>query len=149
MCYILFLSTSSLIDLSAESTTLVRFENLRADDIIAAGLHYSYKWYVGSKSGCSCSFRHLLTSDLGFGKPEDWFPENDGDIDATRTFVLVVRKLLYDGHRVDCMDTWHGAKSAEIVKMEVDLGGIADDEFRFFENYHFVFTKAAPATLSS
>lgn len=140
MCYIVFLSTSSPEDLSAESTDLVRFGREHLDNEVASMLAYEHKWYVGSASGCSCTFRHLMSPELGFGRPEDWFPEERDAIEATAAFVAVVRRMLDSGYQVDCIDAWAGAERAGIIKKDVDLSAIADEEFRFFENHHFAFT---------
>lgn len=141
MCYQVFLSTSSAQDLSVESDALVRFGRERLDNEIAALLAYEHKWYVGSASGCSCTFRHLMSPELGFGKPEEWFREERDAIEATAAFVAVVRRMLDNGYQVDCIDAWAGAEGRDIVKKDVDLGAITDEEFRFFENHHFVFTR--------
>jgi len=142
MCYVLLLSTSSAADLSAESTPLVRFEKPADDETLAQSLHHSYKWYVGSSTGCSCTFRHVMSREMGFGKPEDWSPEQAEEIAATGAFIAVVRKLLDAGHQVDCLNFWNGAGAGEITKLDVDLSIIADNEFRFFENYHFCFVNS-------
>lgn len=104
---------------------------------------YPYKWFVGSKDGCSCAFRHLHTSafKLGFGEPEDWYPEEIDDIDASKEFYSVVQKLVVSGQFVECLDIWsdddgHGLSLDERV---VDVSAINPDEFRFFENCRFRF----------
>jgi len=72
MCYAVYLSTDLATDFSERNTDLLRFK--RVDDSIAdpctALLEFPNQWYVGSKSECSCTFRHLHTSavELGFGE---------------------------------------------------------------------------------
>ncbi|MEP6537478.1 MAG: hypothetical protein ABJF23_19235 [Bryobacteraceae bacterium] len=79
---------------------------------------------------------------MGFGKPEPWFPEEPENLEATRAFVMVVRNLLSAGHKVDCLNSWNAVADGELTSLEVDLNRISDEEFRFFENYHFHFTSA-------
>jgi hypothetical protein len=141
MCYELLLSTTSGDDLSQFNDGGITFGQSIPDHLATNALMYPNKWYVGSRTGCSCSFRHLYEPDLGFGAPEDWFPEESSDIEATIKFIRLVRSLLAKGDRVDCVDLWegHGDESRPPVSMKVHLGSIRDEEFRFFENHHFDF----------
>ena len=54
-------------------------------------------------------------------------------------FVKIIRQLINQGHKVDCIDTWYGAARDDITEINVKLKDVDDDEFRFFENHHFVF----------
>ena len=142
MCYALLLSTTSNDDLSRFNSEAIRFEQEIPDYVPPGALLYPNKWYVGSRTGCSCSFRHLYEPELGFGVPEDWFPEDESDIEATLTFVRLVRSWVSKGERVDCVDLWAGSdaeENAETPLMSVNLNQIQDEEFRFFENRHFDF----------
>lgn len=139
MCYSVYLSTDSQEDLSKQSTDLVRFEKVMEDDPVMSLLEYEARWYVGSKSGCGCTFRHLVSIELGFGEPVDWYQEEDDEINATLSFLTVIRGMIREGHQVDCIDAWSGAGPADIVEKDVDLKNLADEEFRFFENHHFRF----------
>ena len=49
--------------------------------------------HVGSKSGCSCTFRHLYSIELGFGEPVDWYPEEPDAIEATIQLASTIRRL--------------------------------------------------------
>jgi hypothetical protein len=100
---------------------------------------YKHPWYVGSKAGCSCTFRHLLSVELGFGEPLRWFPEEADEIEATKMFYDVVAGLTSAGHKVDCIEIWSGTKKDQIKRLTVDLDNIPRDAFRFFENHHFIF----------
>ncbi len=84
-----------------------------------------------------------MDPQLGFGGPEDWYPETDDAVKATEGFIAVVRKLLDGGDPVDCIDVWAGAEIGRVARQEVDLSAVSNREFRFFENYHFVFRKGA------
>ncbi len=139
MCYTVLLSTTSGADLSAESTEGVHFDRAAAEHELAPLLKHPHRWYVGSSSGCSCTFRHTCSPELGFGVPEEWCPEEPAELQATAVFIAVVRKLLDSGCQVDCIDAWTGASPGDLRALEVDLSAIRDDEFRFFENHHFVF----------
>ena len=140
MCYALILSTTSNEHLSQFNSEDIRFSQQVPDRLPANLLLYPNKWYVGSRTGCSCSFRHLYEPDLGFGIPEDWFPEEESDIKATMMFVRVVRSLLAKGEHVDCIDAWEGISEMTFSQLPVNLSQIRDEEFRFFENHHFDFS---------
>ena len=75
MCYGVYISTDSPENLAERNSALVRFE--KVTDVDAAPcigvLDFPNQWCVGSKSGCSCTFRHLYSIELGFGEPESWY----------------------------------------------------------------------------
>jgi len=141
MCYALILSTTTGDDLSLNDAKGIKFSRPIPDRLATDALCYPNKWYVGSRTGCSCSFRHLYEPDLGFGVPEDWSPEEASDIEATFAFIRLVRSLIAKGERVDCVDLWegHGDEPRHPVSMKVHLSSIRDEEFRFIENHHFDF----------
>ena len=139
MCYSIYLSTTSDVDFSREDSDLLNFCKIAADDPFRSMLLYDHQWYVGSKSGCSCTFRHLYSVDLGFGEPVEWYPEDEDEIAATLLFVSIVRSIIKRGHKVDCIDAWHGSTKKDIHVKKVNLDEINDDQFRFFENHHFHF----------
>ncbi len=148
MCYSVYISTDFEGDLSRFSSALIRFEKdfPGCDPEIMDLLLYEHPWYLGSKAGCSCTFRHLLSVELGFGEPVDWYAEQPDEIEATGLFYDVVTRLLSSGHKVDCIEIWAGTKQDQIKRLAVDLSSISRDAFRFFENHHFVFTNAGPNT---
>lgn len=141
MCYELILSTTSGVDLSQFNDDGLRFDNSHPEHASFAYLLYPNKWYVGSRTGCSCSFRHLYELEHGFGAPVDWFPEEAADIEATLIFIRLVRSLIAKGERVDCIDIWSGSDPEFVLldRLDVNLSQIQDPAFRFFENHHFVF----------
>ena len=139
MCYALLLSTTSNEDLSQYNREEIRFNQAVPEQLPVDRLLYPSKWYVGSRTGCSCSFRHLYEPDLGFGIPEDWFPEEESDIQATQIFVRFVRSLLAKGEKVDCIDAWEGNSEMPFAQLLINLSQIRDEEFRFIENHHFDF----------
>lgn len=149
MCYIVLLGTTSDEDLARHNTTLLHFTRdiptTGAATVEATALRHPHRWYVGSSAGCSCSFRHLYSVELGFSEPEDWYPEEAEDIQATLQFIQVVRALVAEGHAVACIDAWEHAEMLpnEHEELLVALSSIRDSEFRFFENHHFVFCDAA------
>ena len=139
MCYSIFLSTNSDQDLSAKNSELVSFSKEPAPEPYHSLLKFPHQWFVGSKSNCSCTFRHLYSVELGFGEPVDWYEEGGDEIAATLSFIKVIRRISELGFQVDCIDTWEGKGRADIIETSVNLNDIADDQFRFFENHHFVF----------
>jgi hypothetical protein len=140
VCYSIYLSTDSNRDLSGENSDLIRFKREKIYEPIHTLLEHEYRWYVGSKSGCSCTFRHLHSTELGFSEPVDWYPEDEDEIAATLSFIEIVRSLVDQGHQLDCVDLWYGAEVDGIKEMKVDLKNVADEQFRFYENHHFIFT---------
>ncbi len=143
MCYAVYLSTNSCAELNCYNTDLVKFESINgsSEDTVTKLLEFTHKWYVGSKSGCSCTFRHLASIELGFGKPEDWYHEEQDELEATQQLYQVIAALLSSGHEVDCIDRWEGAKPENIGVLEVSLDEVSEETFRLFENYRFTFRK--------
>jgi len=141
MCYVVFLSTSYPGDLSAHNTGLLQLNRELGAEPAIELLEHPFRWFVGSRQGCSCGFRHLTAPELGFNTPEEWFPEESEDLDASAEFFAVVRKLIGGGHKVDCVDSWTQTGCGLIRRMEVSTSTLRDGEFRFFENHHFLFTE--------
>ena len=139
MCYALYLSTTSKEDLTELNTDLVRFERIRPEDEDARDLLHSQRWYVGSKSGCSCTFRHLTSTELGFGEPVDWAPEEEDEILATAELYRAIRSIISGGFGVDLLNLWVGMERGEVTEMNIDLHSVPEAAFRLFENHHFVF----------
>jgi hypothetical protein len=79
-----------------------------------------------------------MTSEMGFGKPVDWYQEEDEAVAASKIFIGIVREVLEAGYEIDCVDAWSGAEPSDFSDLRLDLGGMADEEFRFFEKWHFV-----------
>jgi hypothetical protein len=139
MCYALYLSTTSKEDLSKLNSDMVRFEQAKPQDDGTERLLHPQKWYIGSKSGCSCTFRHLTSTELGFGEPVDWAPEEVEEIKATAELYRVIRHIISEGYAVDLLDLWVGMERGGVTVMEVDFNIIPEAAFRLFENHHFVF----------
>jgi len=143
----LIFSTSSEADLSKHNSGLLKFDKELPPLAECNELKYQYRWYVGSRDGCSCGFRHLHISavELGFDLPQDWYEEEDEDIAATMEFFEVVRSLVADGYEVDCIDVWgHQTDvSTTVETMELLIGDMPPGKFRLMEARHFVFSKAA------
>ncbi len=141
MCYQVFLSTDTNEDLSVNDCDLVKFSKDFPFKLSEGTLKYENLWHVQSEAVCSCSFRHLSSTELGFGEPEDWYPEEDEFIEATEKFTQIIRAMLKRNIKVDCVDIWQDdtLKLNELPSMDVDLSTIKDTEFRFFENYYFKF----------
>ncbi len=140
MCYSLYLSTSSREDLTKYNSELLRFKQPESpDEKWTSLLRQEHKWFVGSKSECSCTFRHLCATELSFMEPQDWCPEDAENIQATAELYRVIQGLLASGEQVDCLDVWYGAKSNDVKEMKVALSTVSEKQFLLFENHHFVF----------
>lgn len=139
MCYSVYISTDSDDDLSLRNSELLRFERLAVGGGIPYEtlLGFANKWYVGSKSHCSCTFRHLHSVDLGFSAPVDWYPEEEPEIAATSLMYAVLAGLLSGGALVDLIDVWEGAQIDHIITLDVSLSAVPAAAFRLFENHKF------------
>ncbi len=148
MCYLVYISTDFEGDLSRHNSALISFEKdfTNCEPEVMDLLLYKYRWYVGSKAGCSCTFRHLSSVGLGFGDPVDWYEEQSDEIEATKNFYDVVSSLISSGKKLDCIEIWAGTKRDQIKRLEVDLSSVSRNSFRFFENHHFVFNNAERKT---
>lgn len=145
MCYSLILSTTTDEDLAVRNSEFVRFSRDLPGGVEAIQLQYPEVWYVGSKTGCSCTFRHLNSPELGFGAPEDWYPEEADEVEATLRLIEIIRELVEHGFSVDCFDAWieGDGSCAGAGRINVDLGTLQDDAFRLIENHYFDFTMVA------
>ena len=146
MCYMTMLSTDSAEDLGSSSTPRVRFSREMPGVPEERHLAYAHRWFVASRHGCSCGLRHLAEASvtLGFGEPQDWFPEEPTDLEATREVIGLIRHLVAGRARVDCVDAWteHRQRSTgpELAgTVHVNLDSVEDGAFRFFENHRLVF----------
>ena len=122
MCYAVYISTDSQMNLVERNSELVRFERVTdpdSDPCIAL-LDFPNKWYVGSKSGCGCTFRHLHTSavELGFSEPVDWYEEEQDELDATREFYVMLSDILSSGYHVDLVDHWEGTQPEGSLRLQ-------------------------------
>jgi hypothetical protein len=146
MCYSIYISTDSPEDLSRRDSDLVRFEKVMELNIdpCARLLALPYRWYVGSKSGCSCTFRHLPSSDLGFSEPVDWYPEEEPALAATHELYSVLSSLLSSGYNADLVDLWESPEPESVTTLDVSLDDVSAMAFRLFENHKFIFHKTKP-----
>lgn len=141
MCYMVYISTDCADDLSCRSSELVRFREPSAETWSPCPriLKHEHRWFVGSQSGCSCTFRHLShgSIELGFGPPEEWFPEDQDEIDATRQLHDILRGIVQRGRQVDLLDCWSGDEEEDAVALDVSLTVVPVEHFRLFEGYVF------------
>lgn len=142
MCYLLYLSTDSQQDLTKYNNKLIKFEKVigKDEELPQQLLSYSNIWYVGSSTGCSCGFRHLMYPEFGFSEPVDWYEEDEEDIEATKQIYQIFKELLLAGNKVECVDKWAGVDSKNIETKDVSLSQVSCREFRFIENYKFRLT---------
>lgn len=141
MCNAVYISTDSAEELGKRSSDLVRFERVTdmGSDPCISLLDFPNKWYVGSRSGCSCTFRHLLPEslELGFHEPESWFKEEQDEIDATCELYRTLEHILSAGHRLDLVDRWEGSTPDDITTIDVSLDDVSEREFTLFEDHKF------------
>ncbi len=136
-----YISTDCADDLSLRTSNEVRFEkpSVEACSPRPRALQHEHAWFVGSESGCSCTFRHLCRESvkLGFGAPEDWFPEEEGRVAATRRLYQILKEIVERGYRVEVLDCWSGDEDKEPERRDVSLSQVPADHFRLFEGYLF------------
>jgi len=147
MCFMTVLSTDSPRDLAQLGDAHLTFSRSVPALPEAACLEHAHRWYLGSREGCSCGFRHLMaaSASLGFGAPEDWYPEDVDDVAATLAVVAAFKCILADGAQLDCVDGWASDQPAPMAlaaTIGVDLGTLPAGHFRFIENHRFTFTDA-------
>ena len=143
MCYAVYISTNSQEDLSRRNSELVRFKKLSEpeSDPCTRLLEFPNRWFVGSKSDCSCTFRHATSVDLGFTVSVDWYQEEQDELDATGELFAVLQSLLLSGCDVDLVDRWEGAQLDDIISLDVSLAEISKTTFRMFENHRLRFSR--------
>jgi hypothetical protein len=139
------LSTTSEKDLSELNSPLINFSRDLPNVPEVSLLKFPNKWYLGSKEGCSCGFRHLDhgNEELGFSDPVDWWPEDDEYIEATKEAVSAFMAIAKDSAQLDCIDAWASdVKKSPILhgEMNVNLGRLPVSSFRFFEGHRFEIT---------
>ena len=141
MCYLIYLSTTSLEDLSHLPSKLYHILPLAKEDdpAIINLLDHPVQWYLQCQyGGCSCHFRHLCEgNDMDFAPPADWCPEDVDDIEATKAVYDLLSAMLAQGHKVDLVDAWVNTEPEAITVLDVSLSEVDRDSFQFFENYKF------------
>lgn len=141
MCNMLYLSTTSSEDFSLLPATAFFFSRVSEQDQLTL-LEFPNQWHIGwPKGGCSCNFRHWIDGrpDPEFGLPEDWFPEDPGHLEGTAALYLEFARLIHEGHKLDVIDLWNSEEHDEVVTLSVSISAVSPEEFRFFEEYRFVF----------
>src|SRR5262245_36158017 len=139
MCYIVFLSTTSPADLSLRGSEPVAFKpaDEERDGDYLRFLEFPHKWEVLAAGGsCGCGFRHLMSDELGFGEPEEWYRESTEALNSTKVLYSTIERLLLDGFAVDLLDAWEG-NSNEIKSLDVSFDLVSQSAFRLFENFRF------------
>ena len=144
MCQIIVVSTSSDQDLSEWNTPLVQFSRQLPKGDEHTLLHFEHKWFLGSRDGCSCGFRHLShgSQELGFSEPVDWWPEEPEDLESTLQAVKLFKRLAISGARLDCIDAWAQDEPKELGLLGdsvVNLAAVPELAFRFFDGHRFEF----------
>ncbi len=141
MCYMVYISTDSPKNLAESNSELIRFEKVTdtTSEPCLSVLEFTNKWEVDSKSGCSCTFRHLYINsiELGFSEPVDWYEEGEDELNATGQLYQVLNDIMSSGYHVDLVDRWQGAQPEDITTLEVSFNDVQRRSFRMFENHKF------------
>jgi uncharacterized protein with GYD domain len=72
-----------------------------------------------------------MSTELGFGEPEDWYREEKEEIDATKELFRLIELFIVRGHHVDCISIWEGSDPEDVIKMNVQLSLLTESSFRF------------------
>jgi hypothetical protein len=75
--------------------------------------------------------------ELGFGEPQEWFPEQADGIDATYRLYAILSRMVHRGYQVELLDCWSGDEDEEAVSLDVSLGQVCISGFRLFEGHLF------------
>jgi hypothetical protein len=144
VCYSIYVSTDCPEDLGAQKFKHLNFNNNLAPEPshvqLLPLLAYPHRWFLNRAEygGCSCQFRHSL--DPQFEPPQDWMPEDEDNVSATKEAYQVFRRIVDGGYRLDLIDVFSGETFRdEIQTLAVSLESVAAESFRFFEGYRFVF----------
>ena len=121
---------------------MIKFEKVEGEDgeLPVEILSYPNIWYVGSASGCSCSFRHLMSPDLGFSEPVEWYREEKDEIEATKQLYDILKKEFDKGNAIEVVDKWTQTDHKDIKEMKVSFSDVGRNQFRFIENYKYILT---------
>ena len=142
MCYTIYLSTTSGEDLSDLNDGPFFFyrPSEHDDPDMLALLEHPSRWYLGSQyGGCSCHFRHVqMDREPEFVPPEDWCPEDEDDIEATKAVYDVLSRIVSEGHKLDLLSIWEGCSPDAVKAARFSLSEVPRESFRFFEDYRFV-----------
>jgi hypothetical protein len=74
---------------------------------------------------------------LGFGAPEDWCPEEQDEIDATRELYGILKEIVQRGQQVEVLDCWSGDEEEAALALDVSLTEVPVEHFRLFEGHLF------------
>lgn len=140
MCNLIYISTDSERDLGAIDSILFKLRKPTAEDTVSVEGYFRYPntWYLESQyGGCSCHFRQLMSgSDFWFGPPEDWYEEDDDDVEATAAVYDVFTDLITSGSRVAVLISWN-LETDEFKDVEVRLSEVDRSSFRFWVGCRF------------
>jgi hypothetical protein len=84
--------------------------------------------------------------EFGFGEPEEWCPEEQEQIDATKELFSVLAHLLSSGYALDLVDRWEGSQPKDITTLDVSLDQFSEKTFRMFEDHKFTLMKGKSRT---
>ena len=146
MCHSIYLSTDSPQDLGAEPFEHLQFsadlDPEPAHEELLPLLAYPRRWFLNRREygGCSCHFRHCYEST--FEPPQNWAPEEEDDVAATREAYRAFRKIVEDGYHLDVIDVFaDDTPASQVQRLDVSFRAIDEEAFQFFSGYQFDFDK--------
>ncbi len=141
MCYSIHFSTDSSEDFACLETENFKVcpAELEPDSAVGRLLGYAHRWHLLSRhGGCSCHYRH--STDHEFATVQDWYPEDEDDVETTGHAYDLLRRITSDGHRLDLVDIWSDEPTDNVRSIDVSLSEVQRDQFRFFAGVRFELT---------
>ncbi|MET1079678.1 MAG: hypothetical protein ABWY06_16840 [Pseudomonas sp.] len=138
------ISTTSDRDLTPLNSHLLQFSREMPQIPEESFLRYPNRWFLGSRDGCSCAFRHLGrgSTHLGFAGPEDWWPEEPDELEATLQIHAAFTSIVSTGQALDCIDAWTSDQLDPQLagELRVNLAQMPASSFRLFADHRFELT---------
>ena len=134
MCYELYISANNPLkeQLKSEYVSFEQINDAQRNNL-SSHLKHEFNYYIGSKAGCSCSFRYW-ENDFGFTEPQDWTDEDPDDIKGTIALYKAIINLFPSSTLITIIPTWCGDDIPSQETELINLDSIAENKFIIFTN---------------
>ena len=145
MCYFTHIALSKMVD-PPPHTELLRVSYVAPtpgpgpQELDRTWFTNQHIYYLGSKSGCSCTFRYWQ-HEIGMVPPQDWAHEDPGDpaLLATRELFRWLRHLHEDGIDIELVVKWATEPLPRNEFIAINLDDITEETFLMFDDYKIKF----------